>query len=101
MIWTQRALANLSRVRDFLWEKSPPSAMRALAAIHAGLKWLDTYPQMGRPVPGQDGDVRDWLIHFGREGYKVRYQNDDGQIVILALRHMRESEFYPSKDPPA
>jgi plasmid stabilization system protein ParE len=98
MIWTTRALANLSRVRDFLLEKSPSAAMRAIAAIHEGLKQLEQFPQMGRPVQERDHDERDWLIHFGREGYKVRYRNDDGQIIILALRHMRENEFYPSKD---
>ena len=99
MIWTAGALANLLQMRDFLWDKSPAAAMRAMGAIHEGLKQLEEFPQLGRPVANRDRDERDWLIHFGRGGYKVRYRNDDGQIIILALRHMRENEFRPSDDP--
>lgn len=101
MIWTAQALANLSRLRNFLMEKSPRSAYRAIAAIREGVRTLEEFPQAGRPAEDEEGDVRDWIIHFGREGYKVRYLNDDGQVVILAVRHMREAEFYPSRTPGA
>lgn len=60
---------------------------------------LEDLPHIGRPVPDADGEVRDWLIHFGRKGYKVRYLYEDGEITILAVRHMRESEFYLAEIP--
>jgi plasmid stabilization system protein ParE len=92
VIWTANALANLSRLRDFLIEKSPGAARRAIAAIREGVRTLEQFPQAGRLVEDEGGDVRDWIIHFGREGYKVRYRNEDGRILILAVRHMREAE---------
>lgn len=101
MIWTPNAQANLSRLRDFLIEKNPGAAQRAIAAIRDGVKMLEEFPRAGRPAEGEEGGVRDWIIHFGRQGYKVRYLNDEGRIVILAIRHMREAEFYPAKIPDA
>ena len=82
-------------------EKNPGAARRAIAAIREGVQMLEEFPGAGRPIEGEGGDVRDWIIHFGRQGYKVRYLSVDRQIMILAVRHMREAEFYPAKIPDA
>jgi plasmid stabilization system protein ParE len=99
MIWTPNARANLTRLHAFVAEKDPAAAQRAIAAIREGVLMLNEFPQAGRPVPDEDGDVRDWLIHFGRQGYKVRYLYENAEISILAVRHMREAEFYLAEIP--
>ena len=101
MIWSPTAIIHLARLRDFLLERDSSSAERARDAIKDGVRMLDELPHIGRPVPDEDGDVRDWLIDFGRKGYKVRYLYENGEVTILAVRHMRESEFYPARIPDA
>jgi len=50
---------------------------------------------------GEDGDVPDCLIHFGRQGNKVRYLYENEEVIVLAVRHMRESGFYLGDIPDA
>ena len=54
-----------------------------------GLKVLEAYPLIGRPV---DGDRRELLIYRGRSGYLAQYAflPARDEVVILAVRHQRE-----------
>ncbi len=91
MIWSENAIAGLSRLRRFLADKSPSASQRAISEIRRALKILDQHPAVGRPVAGAVGDVRELIVRFGHYGYIVRYRNDDGETTILAVRHQREA----------
>jgi plasmid stabilization system protein ParE len=93
LIWSNRAIADLNRLRKFLKVKDSEAGRRAVAAIRARVRILDQYPQIGRPAEFSGKDSREWTIRFGSSGYVVRYQAEDGLVTILAVRHMREGGF--------
>jgi plasmid stabilization system protein ParE len=43
-------------------------------------------------VPDGHGN-REWAIPFGASGYLVIYRIDGEKVVILRVRHMRETKF--------
>jgi len=47
------------------------------------------FSMMARETP----DFRDVVIPFGRRNYVLRYRIDGDDIVIVALRHVREVGF--------
>jgi plasmid stabilization system protein ParE len=38
-------------------------------------------------------EFRDWVIDFGESGYVARYRVDAATVIILAVRHQKESGF--------
>jgi plasmid stabilization system protein ParE len=38
-----------------------------------------------------DNEFRDWIIDFGDSGYVARYRPDAEKVIILAVRHQKES----------
>lgn len=88
--WTPAALADVARAHAFLADKHPDAARRAMAAIRSGVAVLASHPQLGRPVEDMEPEFREWLIEFGAGGYVVLYRINDRDVVLLALRHMRE-----------
>lgn len=93
LIWSEPALANVQRLYRFLAEKSPGAATRAVKAIRDGVKILSQHPQVGRVVDEMDEEFRDWPVDFGDSGYLVRYRFDGASVIILAVRHQKESGF--------
>jgi len=88
------ALRNIERLREFLRPKNPAAAERAAMAIIKAMLLLGQHPQIGRVVDGTSGKIRDLFIPFGHSGYIARYAFEDGDVEILAVRHMREAGFY-------
>jgi plasmid stabilization system protein ParE len=82
----------LDRVRSFLAEKDRNASRRAVGAIRKAVKGLADYPDIGRSIEGYPPEYREWFILFGNSGYVVRYRNDGGRIIVLALRHGRETQ---------
>lgn len=93
LIWSQNALQDIQRLYQFLYEKSPESAANAIQAIRQQLLILEQMPHIGRPVPDEPEEVRDWVIKFGSGGYVARYRLRDTAVVIAAVRHQREAGF--------
>lgn len=91
LVWTPRALNDLSRPYRFLAPKNPEVAPRATRAIRGGVKTLATHPEIGRPMDEMPPEFRAWLIPFGAGGYLVLCHYDGVLVVILALRHTREA----------
>lgn len=92
--WAPRALRDLVRLEAFLHEHDPAVALRARARILASVEILRDQAMIGRRVDGFSASVREWPIRFGAAGYVARYQiRDDGDILIAAVRHMREKGF--------
>ena len=93
VIWTPAALGDVERLHDFLKDRNPLAARRAVRAIREGLNLLADQPQVGRPVENMEPEFREWLISFGDSGYVALYRFDGEDAVILAVQHQREAGY--------
>ena len=91
--WTPQALADIQRLHQFLADKNPDAAIRAVQIIRAGVKIIATQPRIGHPAEDMDAEYREWLITFGQGGYLVLYRIDEGDVILLAIRHGREAGY--------
>lgn len=91
LIVAPRARADLRRVAEFLRNKNPRAAERATQTIRRDFALLITAPALGRPV--DNSGLRELIVSFSEGGYVVlyRYDPDVDAIVIIAIRHQRES----------
>jgi plasmid stabilization system protein ParE len=90
LIWSPAALRDVQRLHQFLSEKSPDAARRAVKSIRQGVNVLAQQPAIGRPAEHMETEFREWLIDFGDSGYIALYRYDGQTAVILAVRHQRE-----------
>lgn len=93
LIWSPRALRDLSRLHDFLAAKDRAAARRAVRAIREGVKVLRKHPGIGRPAEGMEPEFRERPIPFGSGGYLALYRVDGPRVVVLAVRHGKELGF--------
>ena len=94
VIFTERALQDLKRLRDFLKSKAPEAAKRAGLTIQAGIKLLERQPLMAPPALNMPEHYRDLTIEFGDSGFVARYHFDGGDVVaVVAIRHQKEAGF--------
>ncbi|MEI8302178.1 MAG: type II toxin-antitoxin system RelE/ParE family toxin [Burkholderiales bacterium] len=90
--FSERALADLERLFDFLAASDPPLARVAVERIAEATRILAQHPLIGRPVRGT---VRELVISSGKTGYVALYRLQRGldEVQILAVRHQREAGF--------
>ena len=90
IVVSRAAQADLERLREFLDEKDPPSALRAAAAVDEAIQSLETFPERGRPT--SIAGVRELIVPFGRSAYVLRYAllREADEIAILRIWHGRE-----------
>jgi plasmid stabilization system protein ParE len=93
LIWTPPALRDMARLHAFLKPKSPDAAVRAVRAIRQGVRLLAVHPEIGKPSQDMPAGFRVWPIDFGSGGYVALYRYDEGQVTILAVRHVKEAGF--------
>jgi len=91
--WSPHALRDVVRLHDFLSPKSRDAAKRAVGAIRQGVKLLGKNPEIGRPVEEMPAEFREWVIEFGSGAYVALYRYDGKEVVILTVRHGRETGF--------
>lgn len=92
LVYTEQALLDLERLSDFLLETDPQAAQDTAVLIFDALEILVRHPEMGRKVHfGQ----RELVISRGRTGYLALYRflPHIDRILVLALRHQRESGY--------
>ena len=92
LVYTQQALTDLERLSDFLLETDPQAAQDTATLIFDALEILVQHPEIGRKVHfGQ----RELVISRGRTGYLALYRflPHIDRILVLALRHQRESGY--------
>ena len=94
--WSDRAGADLARLYDFLEEKSPSAAERAIAKIEKAADGLEAFPQSGRLVVDEGVELRKLPVPFSSSGYLIFYRIDGDTVTILWLDHMREQ---PNQNP--
>ena len=91
--WTPQALADVQRLHQFLQDKNPDAAIRAVRAIRGGVRILASQPRIGHPADDMDPEFREWLIPFGQGGYLVLYRVDGDAVILLAVRHGGEAGY--------
>lgn len=92
LVYTEQALVDLERLSDFLLETDPQAAQDTAILILDALEILVQHPEIGRKVHfGQ----RELVISRGRTGYLALYRflPHIDRILVLALRHQRESGY--------
>ena len=92
LAYTEQALLDLERLSDFLVESDPQAVQDTAELILDALEILVQHPEIGRKVPfGQ----RELVISRGRTGYLALYRflPHIDRILVLALRHQRESGY--------
>ena len=92
LVYTEQALVDLERLSDFLLDADPQAAQDTAVLIFGALEILVQHPEIGRKVHfGQ----RELVISRGRTGYLALYRflPHIDRIVVLALRHQRESGY--------
>lgn len=93
LIWTPPATGDAHRLYQFLAQKSPEAARRAIQAIRQGVQVLAKQPGIGRPAEEMPIEYREWIITFGDSGYVVLYRFDGSTAYLLAVLHQREAGY--------
>ena len=90
LVYTDEAIDDLKRLREFIAVHNPPAAARIAAELVGKIELLPDFPKMGTPVemaPVPDS-VRDMV--FGK--YVVRYSLHASAIIVLRVWHGLEGE---------
>ncbi len=90
LVYTDEAIDDLKRLREFIATHNPSAASRIAAELVGKIDLLPDFPKMGTPVeiaPVPDS-VRD--MFFGK--YVVRYSLHATAIIILRVWHELEGE---------
>lgn len=90
LVYTEEAIADLKRLREFIANHDPSAAARIAAELVGKIELLPGFPTMGSavemaPVPDS---IRDMV--FGK--YLVRYSVHANVIIILRVWHGLEGE---------
>jgi plasmid stabilization system protein ParE len=92
LVYAEQALLDLERLADFLLQTDPQAALDTAVLIFETLEILTQHPEIGRKVHFWQ---RELVISRGRTGYLALYRflPHIDRIVVLALRHQRESGY--------
>jgi plasmid stabilization system protein ParE len=89
VVWRERALKDIDRLYNFLFEKNEDAAMNAAQVILRGSSLLEESPRIGRPMADGTGR-RELFIPFGAGYYVLRYFFVNEVVVIVRVWHGRE-----------
>jgi plasmid stabilization system protein ParE len=94
VVYSAGSLDNIERAFQFLGDKNPDAALRAVEAIQSAVNNLAAHPLVGRRV---EGELRELIISYGHSGYVALYRFvvSRDEVRILAIRHQRELGFQP------
>jgi plasmid stabilization system protein ParE len=82
---------DLVRLFEFLVDKDPRAAERAIVVIRRALAMAAAFPHSCRRAQGSTF-LRECVIPFGRAGYVAAFEIADDSILVLAVRHQREDD---------
>ena len=89
VVWRERAVEDISRLYDFLFEKNEEAAKKAAQVILKGSSLLEDSPKLGRPMA--DGtERRELFVPFGSGFYVLRYFLASDVVIIVRVWHGRE-----------
>lgn len=89
LVYTDDAIADLVRLREFIAVHNPQAASRIAAELLGKIELLPEFPAMGTPVDTAPipESVRDMI--FGK--YIVRYSVHDVTLIVLRIWHGLEA----------
>lgn len=89
---TDRALADLERLFDFIANDDLRRAGERLLSVRKAIELLSDHPLLGR---GAEDGRRELVLSRGRHGYiaKYRWLPADDVVLILAVRHQLEAGY--------
>jgi len=92
VVITERALADLERLFDFIATENPQKAQGQIRSVHKALELLADHPLLGRSA--EEGR-RELILSRGRYGYiaKYRWLAAEDVVLILAVRHQLEAGY--------
>lgn len=88
--WSPSAIADLSRLRDFLAERESGASARAAGRILEAADALRDHPNRGKVVEGLP-EFREVVAPFGAGAYVLRYEIHGGDILVVRVWHSREA----------
>ena len=89
LVWLPQAQADIERLYNFLLEREPQAAERAIRAIQLGAQRLLNFPRIGHRMD-DDTERRELYVPFGASAYVLRYRIHEDTIVVIRVWHSRE-----------
>jgi plasmid stabilization system protein ParE len=81
--FTSRAFADLNLMHSYLFERNPKAAGEVVGFVEKVIEGLKHFPEIGQR--SDEADVR--VILAGRYPYRIYYQTDRDEVLILHIRH--------------
>lgn len=81
VVWTWRALADLSAIRGYIGQFSPLAAQRMAARLRSAAESLAEHPERGRLATATLPEL------VVVPPYVIRYYARDGVVSIVRIRH--------------
>jgi plasmid stabilization system protein ParE len=93
--YTQTFYGDLDRLADFLIERDPDLAERAINAIQKALMILQDFPLMARRASADDPLLRELVVPFASAGHVILFKvMSETSVIVLAVRHHREEDYH-------
>jgi toxin ParE1/3/4 len=87
ILWSRRAIANLTALRDYIAEDGPASAATVAQRVLKTVELLAKQPQIGRP--GRIAGTRELVVPD--TPYVVPYRVRGDQLELIAVFHGRQN----------
>jgi toxin ParE1/3/4 len=85
VVWTERALAWLEDIYDYIAQDSSAAARRTVEAIYNKVSLLSEFPELGYRYEGQpERNVRILLYGHYRIAYAIK---TDGRVEVVGVFH--------------
>lgn len=91
--WTPYAIECIDSIYLFLEKKDKAVATKAAQCIFNKLKLLSQFPNIGTATNDLDPEHREIVIPFGSSGYIVLYEIREDTILVLSVRHQKETGY--------
>ena len=89
LVWLPETQADIQRLYDFLLDKDPGAAERAIRAIQLGAQRLLEFPHLGRRMDDET-ERREVYVPFGAGAYVLRHRIHEETVVVIRVWHSRE-----------
>ena len=89
---TRRAALDIRLQIDWLTERSPRSAAKAVSLILDAVSLLSRHPLSGREI---DIGLRETQVRFGLSGFVIRYQVRQHEVIVKRVFHGAQDRSSP------
>lgn len=91
LVFLPEASDDIDRLYEFLVEKNPVAAQKAMLAIDEGIRLLSGNPNIGVVIPERP-DYQQLFIPFGKSAYVLRYRvhAETDTLAVVRVWHGKE-----------